>query len=170
MDFARFCDNPCLFFGRRSGRGKSVLAHFDADGKTELVISRQWRQPCACRCQAGEAGAELCFQVDRGRSGSSIGQRNACLGGILLSILKGGVNLPGGHAGEARQIERISFEGLVGTERRNNDADSGDCALQDFGSDRDRRIIDVVTHLRVTGLPDRIIVRPDREERCSRVD
>lgn len=161
MHLARFGHNPRLLFRGGTGRGEGIFLHFDADGEAELVISGQRGQACTGGGQSGQAGAKLGFEVGGGSS-PSVGDGDAGLvGGILPPVVKGGVHLARGDAREAGQVEGISFEGLVRAKGGDDDADGGNGALEDLGIDRDGGVVDVVTHLGVTGLSDGIIIGPD---------
>lgn len=137
MNLSRLGHYPRLFFLCRPRGGQSVLSYFDADCEAELVVSGKWRQARTCGCEACQTGTELRLEVD------------VCAGPgrILAPLLKGRVGLTGGHSREARQVEGISFQGLVCAEGRDDDGDGGDGALEDLRVDGNGGIVYVVAHL-----------------------
>lgn len=130
VDLARLSDNPCLFFFGGSRGRKSIFSNFDADSKTELIISGQRGQPRAGGSQPGETGTKLSLEIGcRRRRSTPIGNGGTGFGRVLFSVLKCGVHLTGGNTGEPREIKGISFQRLICAEGGDNDTDSGDGTL-----------------------------------------
>lgn len=130
VDLARLSNNPCLFFFGCSCGRECIFSDFDADGKTELIISRQRGQPRAGGSQPCETGTKLGLEIGGGRRRSTpIGNGSAGFGRVLFSVFKGGVHLTGGDTGEPREIKGISFQRLICAEGGDDDTDSGDGTL-----------------------------------------
>lgn len=128
VDFTGLRHDPGLLLSGRAGRRQGILSHLDADSETEFIIARQRGQTCTRGCKSRKTSPELSLQIRILGRGS-----RRCIGDdrfgdrrFILALFKAGVDLSGRYTRESREIKRVPLEGLVGADRRDDDADGSD--------------------------------------------
>lgn len=131
VDFTGLRHDPGLLLGGRARGRQGILSHFDADSETEFIVARQRGQTRTRGCKSRKTSPELSLQIRILGRGSRRRRRRIGddrFGGrrFILALFKAGVDLSGRYTRESREIKRVPLEGLVGADRRDDDADGSD--------------------------------------------